>query len=322
MLRQWQILMALNSSRRGLTVKELSEVLEDGSIRTVFRDIQHLQQAGFQLTSDDGRWQLVGARPDTVRVSPADVAALETLERALPTQGGGWALEHVRALRIQLAAELTPEGRAFAEELAGLSAVTLPGANQAGLPCDDEVMEAIAKQHVLRIRYRAPDKVDQGDTVRDVEPYAVWMAKLRPYLIAHCRTAGDLRTFHRARIREAEVLDEPFDPDPGFDLEAFVAERFGVHSGAPMKVQLELAPEIVHVANERRLHPSQRVEQRDGVAVLTFTAAGTNEVAAWVASFGGLMRVVAPPELRDAVRRIHEEGMRACGVLPKVRLWR
>lgn len=62
-IRQLSILQLLEASRRGLTITELHQAVTDGdgyscSQRTIYRDIEQLQQAGFQLDENDGRWSL------------------------------------------------------------------------------------------------------------------------------------------------------------------------------------------------------------------------------------------------------------------------
>ena len=44
---------------------------------------------------------------------------------------------------------------------------------------------------------------------------------------------------------------------------------------------------------------------------LRMEAAGLPEIAAWVAGFGGDARAIAPPELVEAVARLHRDGLRA-----------
>ena len=60
--RQWRIIRAIESSKAGLTVAELSR-LEETGLRTVYRDMEALQDAGFPLYAQrvDGsnRWFFV-----------------------------------------------------------------------------------------------------------------------------------------------------------------------------------------------------------------------------------------------------------------------
>src|SRR5688572_18937781 len=60
-IRQWNIIRALDGSRQGVTVQELAK---DGgvTVRTIWRDVAALQEAGFPLYDEkiDGRtyWRL------------------------------------------------------------------------------------------------------------------------------------------------------------------------------------------------------------------------------------------------------------------------
>ena len=58
--RQWTIIKRLDSKRQGVTVGELAKEL-NCSPRTIYRDLDHLQEAGFPITDEklDGgnHWQ-------------------------------------------------------------------------------------------------------------------------------------------------------------------------------------------------------------------------------------------------------------------------
>lgn len=57
LIRQWGILLRLERSRVGVTVRELAA--EHGvHWRTVTRDLEALQVAGFPLFDTDGRWRV------------------------------------------------------------------------------------------------------------------------------------------------------------------------------------------------------------------------------------------------------------------------
>ena len=48
LLRQWTLFLALSARRYGMTVREMARET-DVTIRTVYRDLQTLQQAGFAV---------------------------------------------------------------------------------------------------------------------------------------------------------------------------------------------------------------------------------------------------------------------------------
>jgi predicted DNA-binding transcriptional regulator YafY len=314
-LRQWKLLRSMEAARRGLSVAELRAVADDAcSTRTLYRDLADLQGAGFPLVNEDGRWRVLetGEGAWSIPVQPTQVLALALSADLFEPIEGSWLAEPLRALRSTLAAMLTPAGRGYLAELRKTALATLfaPGDYRGHREALDAVQEAIERQHALRIRYRAPRR--EGEE-RVIEPYSTWYAAGRVYVIAYCRRAEDVRTFAAQRIERAEVLDEPFEPIADFDPAAYVRSTFGVYRGPVYRYVIDFAEEVAHLVRERRYHHTQRITDRPDGVRLTFEAAGLPEVAAWVASLGGLARAVSPRELVEAVRRLHERGLEVHG---------
>lgn len=315
-VRQLTLLRALDSARRGLTVAELHELVADGcTLRTVYRDLDHLSQAGFPLEEVAGRWSLIrasnGAALQAFALRQDEALALMLSGDLLePLQAGGVGATHAQ-LRRRLLAALTPEGRQLvAEQRSSLLATHAASVDleQAG-PVLNEIDEALACEQCLQITYAAPKK---PVSERLVEPHLFWVFAGRPYLVAYCRTSGEFRSFALQRIRAAKMVDEVFERRQDFDSAQFVARGFGVLHGEQHDFVVEFSAEVAHLARERRWHSSQAVEERaDGSAVLRMRAAGLAEVAAWIASFGGKVRAVEPEVLRAAVCELHEAGLRA-----------
>jgi predicted DNA-binding transcriptional regulator YafY len=315
-IRVLKLRSAISLAPGGLTVPELLRAIgEPCSRRTLYRDLEHLQAIGYPLRSEEGKW-MVDERQRQRRGSPNDLPfeadellALALAEQLLAPLGGSWLASPLASVRAKVAAALPPVVREFCEELASTEVATLfaTGNYSQHSGTLSAIDEAIHKQHVLAIDYAAPGKPAQR---RVVEPYAIWFAAGRVYLVAHCREAGALRTFAVSRMLAASVLDEPFDPPADFDVEAYVTRGFGVWQGPVCDVVLDFSPEVAHLPSERRFHQSQTLEPLpDGAVRLRMTAAGLPEMAAWIAGFGGRVRVRQPDELREAVRRIHREGL-------------
>ncbi|MBI4700555.1 MAG: WYL domain-containing protein [Deltaproteobacteria bacterium] len=114
-------------------------------------------------------------------------------------------------------------------------------------------------------------------------------------------------------VRRAELRDDTFEPDPSFDPAAFARQGFGVFHGPTCGFVIDFDEAVAHLVRERRYHHSQELHELPGGVRLTMTASGLPEVASWVAGFGGQARPVAPPELVEAVARLHREGLRRMG---------
>lgn len=314
MLRLFTILRALENSRRGLTMIELHELLEERCTqRTVYRDVEVLQQAGFQVLTEEGRVKLVeGAQ--SLRTTPLRahelLALLLTKDLLDPIAETPMGRCH-DALMTRLSAGLTPEGRQLVAEHRSLLRATHAAPTKVN--DSDAVLSVIEQayetEQCLRLTYATPNK---PITERVVEPHLFWMHSGRPYLVAYCREAREFRTFALQRVHSATLLDETFERRTDFEPQSFIDRGFGVFQGDAHTFVVHFDAEVAHLTRERQWHATQEVrDHADGSATLHFTAAGLPEVAAWIASFGGVVRAQAPAELVDRVRELHEAGLRA-----------
>lgn len=318
--RQLSVLRLLEGARRGLTIAELHRaILEQGidrcTERTIYRDIEQLQHAGFQLIDleNSGRWSVQGAGPSlkSQQLRDSELLSLLVSEDLLTPENSGALGVSLRDLRGRLMAQLTPKGRAFVQELRGSNVATYAAPLR---PVSDDrisraIDDAVGREHCLRLTYATPGK---PASERVVEPHLFWVHQGRPYLAAYCRSTSSFRKFALQRVKAAEVLDEAFERRPDFDATAFVQKGFGMLHGDTHEFRIEFSAEVAHLAKERVWHQSQQIiANTNGTALLEMTAAGLPEVAAWVASFGGKARAVAPEALVGAVRELHERGLKA-----------
>src|SRR6478672_12179581 len=122
-IRQWQILREIESRRVGVTIHELATSVKV-STRTIRRDLQALQEAGFSIY-DEGeenetkRWRLDAQPFRAVQegLSVGDVAALY-LSRSIVEALSGWPLaDELRSAFEKLDRALNPRMREFLSTL-------------------------------------------------------------------------------------------------------------------------------------------------------------------------------------------------------------
>lgn len=295
-----------------MTVEEIGCLLDDpASERTLYRDLKDLAAAGFAVESDKGRWRVPREAMATLPVSPSMVVAVGTAARLLAPLGGAWLHGALRDLQNRLTVRLTAQGRAWCEVVlrASVAQLTAPVRMGEAGPVSDAIQEAYDKEHVLRIVYQKPGEEPEA---RDVEPRAIWYQNGALYMVAFCRKAQELRTFHVRRILQATVLDEACTTDPTFDAARFAQRGFGAYHGQVHRVVVDLSPDVAYLSQEREYHATQVTEVLGGGWVrLSMEAAGLPEIASWVASFGGKAVPREPIELVEAVRAKHLGGLAA-----------
>jgi predicted DNA-binding transcriptional regulator YafY len=174
----------------------------------------------------------------------------------------------------------------------------------------DRLTEAIGKARTVQLRYYSASR--NRTTRREVDPYRLWYAAGGLYLVAHCHLRQEVRLFAVERIRSLALTNHPYQMPLNFDLDAYVQDALVVMRGRPIGVELLFDKAAAAWVRDRIWHPSQELEAlKDGRLRLRLRVGETPEVVGWILSFGGGVRVVSPPSLREAVRQAAERIVQA-----------
>lgn len=302
------ILKALENSRRGLTVQELlSELQLDCGERTVYRDLEHLQKAGFSLIVEEHRYRLSGNALCSTAISQSHVLALLVAQQFLSPWKDQELGQSLASFIEPLSASLTPVGRQWVQWMSSHIEVSPPQTlNLQNRSFLDLIQEAISVEQSLDLLYSSAGKEPR---LRKVDPHKIWFYGTRVYLVAYCHQAAELRTFALQRILDARLLEETFERRPESELENYTTRGFGVFHGEVHPVRVRFHPEIAHLCAENIWHPTQELHPReDGSVDVSMTVSGLPEIAAWVGSFGGALQALEPPELVELVKKLHKKG--------------
>ena len=172
----------------GKKARELHHKLaESGSVRTVYRDLEALQGAGFPLYRDDeGRWRILTPSEggSVIPIQPTEIIALLLSEQVMESLHGSELGEPLLRLRSKLEATLAPRAREYVEALRGslLATVPAPG-DYSGRRADIDLIEdAIIGRRRLNLVHFAPHR---GEVLRrKVDPYGIWYVDGALYLVA------------------------------------------------------------------------------------------------------------------------------------------
>lgn len=270
--------------------------------RTVYRDLKFLEEIPVPVVRDGGHyWIDERYRIRPVQLQPDEVLALMASldfgrrNRAL----GGKA---ARSAQEKLLAVLPNREQELA---AGLNQTLVVDPIQAhSQPAPPAVEEALRKalegHDRVRISYQALEA--DAPTERVVRPYGLAYRGVALYLIGFCELRQEIRHFRANRILSAEVLETTFQRPADFDLDEYLGRIWGIEYGPQMQVRIRFDRQIARLARETIWHPTQRIEEEEGGAVLLcMTIRGKNELARWLAGYGGTVEVLDPPELREAV---------------------
>ena len=249
------------------------------------------------------RWKLSEVPLSRLRLNGAsELEALETAIAALEDRGDTQEALRLRGLRDRLVAALprTAARAAEADAEAMLEAhgqATRPGPSVKIAP---EVFEAVASaiRGPFRLRFY------YNGRSREVEPYGVLLGARR-YLVAYETGANrTLKHFRFDRIEAPEVTEAWFAKDPDFSLAVHAARAFGSFQDNRQfgRVAWRFHPEAAVRAAEWEFHPGQTTtHEKDGSLVVRFEASGWLEMAWHLYTWGDLVEVIEPPDLKAMV---------------------
>lgn len=206
-------------SRDVCRAEDLAEYFEV-SVRTVYRDIAHLQGSGLPIEGEAGVGYLLRPGFDL----PAMTFTFEQLDALamglsfVEVAGDKSLSEAAKEVRSKIQASLPdPDKRDL--ENAPLFAARRYGR---AAPMLKTIRRAIRENNILNLEYR---DADEALTVRQVRPLAVWAFTEGWLFAGWCELRKDFRAFRLDRISALEETGERFSDQPGENLQAYLATK-------------------------------------------------------------------------------------------------
>jgi len=306
--RQWRIIQCLLTSRRGKTASNLADELACHP-RTIYRDLEALQLAGFPLFTDriEGKnhWSLLENVKHQIPLplSLTELMALYFSRDMLKILKDTVFYDALETLFQKIKATLPPEYIDYLGRIQESLQVGFKPYKEYGRFQDiiDRVNQAVVQRRMVEIIYYTMSR--KRETHRLVAPYKVWFFDGTFYLIGFCQLREDVRLFAIDRIRSLDLTDDTFEMPDAFDGDQFMQSSFGVFRGRSVEVKIWFDASVAGYIEEKVWHASQNLySQADGSVILTMQVAGIEEVRFWIMSWGAKARVLEPQELRAAVQ--------------------
>jgi predicted DNA-binding transcriptional regulator YafY len=274
------------------------------SVRTIYRDIAALGEAGVPITGEAGvGYSLVRSYHLPPVMLTEDEAASLFVGAEMVRQFTDASLSAPVSAALDKLRAVLPRDRQDHVERLARQTVVMGRAGQvatdpAAQPWLLAVQRGVAQRRVLRLAYRAAGR--QDETQRDVEPLGVVFYGGAWYLVAWCRLRRDYRHFRTDRVRRLEMLAESIPPRPDFSLGEHLKEQMERHEALPARVWLADAVQ----SRARSESYATLVEEcrRDGGAEFSLFTFSHEWLARWILSFGAKAEAIEPPRLRELVR--------------------
>ncbi|HEY8961329.1 MAG TPA: YafY family protein [Luteolibacter sp.] len=294
-------MILLLQGQRVITAEQIAAHFEI-SVRTVYRDLAALGEAGVPIVAEAGvGYSLMrGYHMPPVMFTEDEAAALFMSGEVTEQIADGSLKQSLRSALLKVRSVLPQEKRDYLHRLRDSVSVSFrrPGGEEKGeslMPIQD----AIVRRNCLAIHY---DTASKGTvTRRVVEPLGLVFYSRRWHLIAWCRMRRDFRDFRLDRLASWAVLDEQYHGHAHFSVKEFLRECIENHELTPATVLVEREA-CERFRAELSGTPVSEETQPDGRVKVELLSFSIPWLAQWLLAFGLKVEALEPLELREAMR--------------------
>jgi predicted DNA-binding transcriptional regulator YafY len=287
-------------SRRVVRAEDIAARFEI-SVRTVYRDLAALGEAGIPIMAEAGLgYSLVkGYHLPPVMFTAEEASALSLSGKLVEHLTDASLRKQMESALMKIRSVLPRDRQDYLDRLER-STVVNQGSNltprlssEALIP----VQRALAERRVLAMDYLGAQRREM--TRRHVEPLGLVYYADNWHLIAYCRLRRDVRDFRTDRIHQVQVRSEFFSGHDDFSLKRYLeaAAREGKFEAALVKFKPEVMERV------RREWCCRLVEEKregDGV-IVTLLGYSLEWLSHWILSFGSKAAVLQPDALAQLV---------------------
>lgn len=203
-------MLTLLQSRRLLTATVLADKF-NVSVRTIYRDIRALEQAGVPVLTEEGRGYslMEDYRLPPVMLTEGEANALITAEQlVLKNKDTSFIKEYTEAV-TKIKSVLRHNTKDKANLLSGRIHFRDNSSNEKTSNYLSDLQFALTNYCLTEMKYAS----EGGEvTVRTIEPFALYSTQGNWLLIAFCRLRKDFRAFRLDRIKQLQISKSTFEP--------------------------------------------------------------------------------------------------------------
>ncbi|WP_232696591.1 helix-turn-helix transcriptional regulator [Brevibacillus daliensis] len=275
------------------------------SVRTIYRDVQALSEAGVPLIGIPGQGYslMEGYFLPPVCFKAEEASALLLGATYIQQQFDESYRNHVETASRKLEGILSEEVRGDVDKTRSGIRFILQRASAAN-EHEEEILgvlrRAVLEQKQVRIHYQKPaNKPDKNkETERTVNPYGLVLVRDKWALLAFCHLRGEIRHFRLSRITGLDMTEKKFERPSDFYLETYkpVDDRHTV-------VRIHLSGKSRNLVKEDDFYYIDSFSEDSTGVLVTLRVRRLEEILSWVLGWGADARVLEPEELKQLVRK-------------------
>ncbi|MBW8685728.1 helix-turn-helix transcriptional regulator [Chitinophaga rhizophila] len=305
-------LSAILIQLQGKKIVKAAEIAErfDISLRTVYRDVRALQEAGVPIGAEAGTgyYLVEGYHLPPVMFSREEAAALLTGEKLMANLSDHSNKKEFSNAMQKIKAVLRGSEKDFLESLEDNIAVVSrrpPVGDEFPNRFLSDIQHALGKQLIMELDYFALH--NETLTKRSVEPIGIIYMSGYWHLIAWCRLRHGYRDFRMDRIKNVAVSADPYDKTRHITLKEYT-DRYGDYESKAHVVKIRFPKAFGRRIGDQKFYYGLVEEQTVGECLeMTFLAPCLEWFGRWLLLWGAAPEIVTPVELTEKMQLLATE---------------
>jgi predicted DNA-binding transcriptional regulator YafY len=295
-------------SKRVVKAEEISERFEI-SLRTVYRDVKALMEAGVPIGSEAGKGYFIvdGYHLPPVMLSQEEASAMLTAGKLVEKMTDVSIRKAYESALLKIKSVLNDSEKDHLEVLQSSIQVWRLPDQQSDYPNEfmTEITKAVSHKNVICIEYFSSKT--QEHTKREVEPIGIVHYSGKWHLIAWCRLRNGYRDFRVDMIKTLRQTGDTFDARNLFTLQEYFHSLTQAHEGME-KVIISFDHSVArYLRNAKYYYGFVSEEELADRVRMTFLVGHFNSFCRWLLSYGTTVEIESPEKLKETMEDVIDE---------------
>lgn len=277
------------------------------SLRTVYRDIKALEEAGVPIIGEAGTgYRLMeGYKLPPIMFNQDEASALLTAAKLMQSMSDGPSSKYYTSALDKIKAVLRQTEKHHLAELDEHIAVVPHNTFVYEQPTElhlPKILQAIASSVILQFNYTSISKNEQLQ--RKAEPIGIYYQGSHWYMVAFCHLRKDYRNFRTDKINKLHLTDEKMTQSHP-PLQNFLNRL--TEKRELQKVVIDVNQDVVkYLGQQKYFSGFVKEETIDDVVRMTFLTSSLTGFARWFMLFGDYAEIIEPLSLKNTVAEVAE----------------
>jgi predicted DNA-binding transcriptional regulator YafY len=297
-------------SKRVVKAEEISDRFEI-SLRTVYRDVKALMEAGVPIGSEAGKGYFIvdGYHLPPVMFNQHEASAMLTAGKLVEKMTDDSIRKAYESALWKIKSVLNDSEKDHLENLQSSIAVFRFPDQQVDSPNEymADVQRAISQRQVMNLEYNS---TKQELTKREVEPIGVVYYSGHWHMIAWCRLRNGYRDFRIDLIQGFKPAGTTFDPRNLLTLQEYFHSLTQAHQDMEKVTVLFDKTVSKYVKHARYYYGFVSEEEVDEKCRMTFLIGSLRSFGRWLLMYGSAVEIESPDKLKEVMDEMVEELVR------------